>query len=178
MKSLYRLLISWYELSDNALPRWLREKVESDPGLQDTIRLEKSLSAELKHGGDELSREPNPFLKDRILRALDEADRIPESNTSWVKWATVGGAACLAAVVVWNADLSFESEKPGNDIAQIIEIIGDVDREALQSSPNPLGAELNNVILDARGAIGFLASNFVPRSLLEDETVTANPGEA
>jgi len=164
MKSLDGLLITWYELSDKPLPQWLKRKCDSDPSLQDRLRMEQSLTAELKHGVEEKVREPNPFLKERILRAIDEADRIPEQTTPWLRGAVLAGSACLVAALVWQVSVLNVAENDLGDFNSIT--LYDIAKDAQSDWIIPLDQEIEYVVSDARGALDFIASNFLPSSML------------
>lgn len=137
-------------------------------------------------------------LADRVLRqiaeedyqAAREAEETAGRSLGWFAlWrnASLAALACMAVVasVVW-----FErGEEPGPGPAPIGEVVkpriivvetplplpelpkvaGLAKLESTLARPNPLDQEIEYMIADAKGALGFLANSFVPSQFLADE---------
>jgi len=182
-----KLLTRWYLATDSELPEWLRRECEKDEELKALWRKENALTASLANERPaEEDVEVSPFLEGKILRAIDEAQRDPDPSSGKV-WSlgplfTMAGLAACAALAVLFA---LRSPQPSIDapetaaaveetaVREAVTGLASVDFkrvEALASSDwkNPLDAEMENVLVDGKRALNFLADSFVPKRVAED----------
>ena len=183
-RMLHRLLIKWYLASDSELPKWLREKCEKDETLNALWKEENSLTGALSSSRPkEEDVEVSPFLEGRILRAIEEEEREAERpQRSWDLGFvyTIGGLAAVAAaatIIFSNAPLSPTPEGglAAEDAALVESAVSglasvDLDSVTLVQPDwqNPLDREIENVLVDGKRALSFLAANFVPSDVVEE----------
>ena len=184
-RMLHRLLIKWYLAIDSELPKWLREKCEKEETLKALWKEENSLTGALSNSRPkEDDVDVSPFLEGRILRAIEEEQREAERpRQSWGLGPlyTFGGLAAVAAVVtiiVSNAPLSPTPEGglAAEDAALVesaVSGLASVDLDSVNQLvqpdwQNPLDREIENVLVDGKRALSFLAENFVPSDVVEE----------
>ncbi len=121
----------------------------------------------MKSNPERTQIDPNPFLENRIARALDELEPLGFSPIPW-KEISIGIAACVAVALV----SQFVGNRERFEEPLVVELpveaepgAGLVSRQS--DWRNPLDQEIENVMEDAKGAIDFLAQNFLPSSVLK-----------
>ena len=184
-RMLHRLLIKWYIACDSELPRWLSEKCEKDEDLKALWKEENSLTGALASSRPkEEDVEVSPFLEGKILRAIEESEREAEQpRQSWGLGLvyTIGGLAAVAAavtIIFSNAPLSPTPEGglAAEDAALVEDAVSGLASVDLASVnqlvqpdwKNPLDREIENVLVDGKRALSFLAENFVPSDVVEE----------
>ena len=171
-KRIQRILISWYSISDNPLPKWLQRACDKDIGLQLDLEEERRLTQALKSEYEEPVEELDDGFARAVFNELDEKPTpLPEAGP-W-KEIAIGVAACVAIALAlqWkggpfeteNGDLVHETSLESRDISQVLSL-AEIDWK------NPLDEEMENVLADAQGAVDFLTESFLPSS------VTLPPG--
>lgn len=177
--SIYKALINWYQSSDKPLPQWLERACAKDAEL----RKEQAFGEELTRA---LKKSPNgsePFEADsmaaKVLNQITEedylSDKEAESGSAWGAWVRNAGMAAAAFAVAVAGYQFLDMEKPGGDEAEVVTVVNAEEAtdglldEIPEDWKNPLDQEIEYIVSDAKGALGFLASTFVPSSYLADE---------
>ncbi len=175
---IYKFLINWYQASDKELPAWLERACKKD----------KRLSRE-KGFGDELTRElqkrPNgstsihaDSMASRVLKQIAEEDYLAEQeeerSSAWGAWVRNAGmaVAALAVVLAGYHYLDTDPDLVGEGSAvTVVENRTATDGllEIAEGWKNPLDQEIEYIVSDAKGALGFLADSFVPSAYLKKE---------
>ncbi len=182
--SFQKILVRWYHASDKPLPGWLERACGRDPALARERDAETALSERFHQDVRPARHDASPFLAGRVARALNEPQPARSSPArARLSWVVAAGAACALALVVsrWNhfgkggdfppdpthAGLVAASTEPPRSAsaASAAQLAADVRKEA--GWVNPLDQEINHVIADARGALRFLATSFLPTGALE-----------
>ncbi len=178
-KPIYKILINWYQASDKELPAWLERACENDPSLSQ----ERQFGDELTRALQKRPNDSTPFegasMASRVLRQITEEDYLAEreqgeSAPVWGAWVRNLGmaAAALAVALVGYQYLDTKSVVDG-DGGTVAIVENDMSTDGLLEVAtdwkNPLDQEIEYIVSDAKGALGFLASTFVPSSYLKDE---------
>ncbi len=161
------------------MPSWLKRRLSSDPELKERLEREKEITRKLSNR-DSDNVGPSPYLVERIIANLDGAERTSETVFSW-KQIPAALAACLAVFVAfqWNG----QNEESDSHIARETVHDRDATTWAVDDVPmfqaegllanadwkNPLDQEIEHVLNDAKGAVGFLAESFLPSTILGTE---------
>lgn len=185
--SFQKILIRWYHASDKPLPRWLDRACERDPALARERDAEAMLTQRFRQDARPAACEASPFLAGRVVRALKEPTRSsPSPLRAGLPWLVAAGAACALALVVsrWNFQEGGGDIQPGSNHPQIAATTTEPQAGsslALTVQPatglgkggtwvNPLDQEIDHVIADARGALNFLATSFLPTGAMEKKS--------
>ena len=189
-RTLYTFLINWYQASDKPLPGWLKRACDSDETMAQERRFGDELTASLR----QKPKEGNPFgessLASKVHQRITEEDfEAEQSETSegygfvrFFQYAGLAAAACLVAAIAFKFTQSGpgenESLDKGGMVAGVDEIPMTLNPDLVELGEawiNPLDQEIEYVLSDAKGALDFLKSSFVPSSYLKDgprETVS------
>lgn len=143
---------------------------------------EKTLGDDLTRSLQKHQNDSTPFEYDsmasRVLKQIAEedylADREKESSPLWGVWVKNAGMA-VAALAVAFAGVQFLDT--GSDIdgdsGMVVMVPDDTATDGLleiaSTWKNPLDQEIEYIVSDAKGALGFLAAGFVPSSYLQEE---------
>ncbi|MFO1448836.1 MAG: hypothetical protein U1F61_11830 [Opitutaceae bacterium] len=173
-----RFLVRWYQASDQPLPPWLDRATRHDSCLSATRAEEELLTSHLRAHPAAPGIEASPFLKSKVLHALARESAGQDRSRS-VRWimpsAAVAGALALGLLLAatW---LSRSPNQPSvstpSALAAVHPTPGTAPAvSAAQPVPeawsNPLDDEMDKVVADARGAVRFLASAFLPSESLD-----------
>lgn len=190
-RMIYRILVNWYLASDKELPAWLKRACRQDKTLADELTAGDELTAALKSRPKE--RVPSlgsDSITSKVMMRITEEDYAAEqesldkeSGTAWVGWARTLGAAAVACVIAvigiqnWMTQhgdkiapdngIVVTSTQPVDGIVEDAEIKADELLELGAQWKNPLDQEIEYVLSDAKGALDFLATNFVPSGILK-----------
>lgn len=176
---LYTFFIRWYSAQGKPLPRWVESACEKNADLHRERTLEDELSRQLKVSPEARQAHSDVAeLSAQVLAALREEvgtpspDSMPQSAPT-LNWRIV--AFPLAAAAAIALLITFSHPRLGEDPAIIdggitvaaVSNLPDFEIIDVETSPwkNPLDQEVENVLTDAKGAMGFLASSFLPSSL-------------
>lgn len=173
--SIYRILINWYQASDRDLPAWLERACEKD----ESLLSEKCFGEELTRELQKLPNDSTSFGEDRlaarVLKQIAEedylADQAKEDFPAWGTWVRNAGMAVAALAVVVAGYQYLDTDKEvGAEVATVESSPATDDLIDIPKDwKNPLDQEIEYIVSDAKGALGFLANNFVPSSYLEEE---------
>lgn len=178
MKPLYRILINWYQASDKELPAWLQRACQKDPSLAQERAFGETLTRELrKPRSDESASFEGDSMAARVLKQIAEEDyhaaQEEEASPLWGAWVRNAGMGVAALAVVFAAYqyLDTDSQIEGGEIAAIQENATATDGllEISEDWKNPLDQEIEYIVSDAKGALGFLANTFVPSTYLKEK---------
>ncbi|MBK1877733.1 hypothetical protein [Pelagicoccus mobilis] len=176
-KPLYKALINWYQASDKSLPAWLDRACEKDPEL----RGEKTFGDELTRALQTPPKGVAPIERDsmaaRVLKQITEEDYLAEQAEAekapfWGAWVRNAGMAAAAFAIALAGYQFLNTEK--TDPSQIEIVSNEQSSEGVLDElrgdwKNPLDQEIEYIVSDAKGALGFLATTFVPSSYLSEE---------
>lgn len=181
-------LIRWRQASDQPLPAWLDRACRHDPRLQAEREHGQALSQALRGLARPVELPVSPSLEQRIRRSLTATPR-PSSRSLADFWNATGlaTAACAALALVVALVLFQRYGTPDTSLQAVTPTSPD-SRPAPSARPdliastvidttsavvsgqvpwaNPLRQEMSNVMADARGAMRFLAGNFLPSSMM------------
>lgn len=175
MKTFFqKVLIRWFHASDRPLPGWLARACECTPELAKERDAEGSLSRRLGSDARPAQRGASPYLAQRVAGAVREVPKGHESGRwSLLPQITWVAAACVVALLVVrldflggpekgtaDADTSVAAIAPASSSISAVHAASPGDR--LPGWVNPLDQEVDDVIADARGALQFLATSFLP----------------
>lgn len=178
MTPLYKLLIHWYQASDKELPAWLERACQGDQRL----RREKAAGDELTGALRRRPRsDPHPqeeTMTARVLTQIAEEDyragQEAASAPAWAAWTRAAGmaVAALAVALVGYQYLNTDPEVAAEAAPATVAERGPATAPLIELPRDwktPLDQEIEYIVSDAKGALGFLANSFVPSSYLEDE---------
>lgn len=179
-QAIYRFLINWYQVSDKPLPQWLKNACKQDANLDFEQELGESLTRSLKKDPNVETFASESSMASRVMLQITEEDyqaEQQEPERSWAgvfRGATYVAAACFVAVIAFNvwtgsnsnnfpevSDMAFTAVDGPTDFAEI--------GTELLSMQNPLDQELEYMLSDAKGALDFLTTSFVPSSFIKSE---------
>ncbi|EDY83450.1 hypothetical protein VDG1235_3077 [Verrucomicrobiia bacterium DG1235] len=180
-KPLYKILINWYQASDKPLPKWLEQACQKDETLANERDFGDELTLVLKKRPNDSMSIAEDSMASRVLRQITEEDYLAEQERTngvsvWAGWIRSAGmaAAALALTVVAYQFLNTDRELPNEENAitvvangQATDGIADDLLTVSEDWKNPLDQEIEYIVSDAKGALGFLATNFVPSSYLK-----------
>lgn len=180
-KAIYRLLINWYQASDNPLPAWLERACDKDANLANERGFGDELTRALKRHPNDGMPPAEGSMASRVLRQLAEEDYCAEQEQrsaspawgAWVRGAGISVAAVALALAAYrfldtsNSRLGGEGDVIAIDENQATDGLGEDLLELGENWKNPLDQEIDYIVSDAKGALGFLATSFVPSSYLK-----------
>lgn len=205
-RAVLKTLISWYQTTDQVLPKWLERACQKDPAL-----------AEEKAHGDQLTgllsqkpREPKEFagsnLSARVMRQITEenyeAEQAETRSVNWsvlVRWSGITAVACMLGIVgvqLWLQDQSPEQagyvntpEAASSDATTTASTTDSSDAAPLPNLrpemlridddwSNPLDKEIGYVVSDAKEALDFLTDRFIPKRYLDEARIYRKDREA
>ncbi len=188
---LYSLLIRWYATNDSQLPQWLFTACQRDQSLWKLYELENKLSESLSQSSGNKNHEGvRPELTEKILAAIREESLTitshPEKRNhfkrNWKLGIAFAGVSGLTALIVLSVLSTVTMDENSIELAVSAQtpttLVSDDLFETPKDWENPLDREIDNVIADARGAFGFLASNFLPSGITEELLETESQGDA
>lgn len=173
------------------LPPSLERHLRECPGCDAWFRVHSDLIRRLRQAAtEETAPEPPPFLRAKILRAVDEA---PRPRAAWREWWTLPlpqtGAALATAAVVALAVFHFQQDEPpvqpkpgtaksaaapGSETpvssSRLFPEVAD-GRELWQTAArleHPLQREMTLLKEDALTALNALREGLVPENLIEE----------
>ncbi|MBP7143080.1 MAG: hypothetical protein KBA71_14310 [Opitutaceae bacterium] len=171
---LQKLLIRWCHVNDKPLPDWLARACERTPALAKERDVEGALSRRLRSDVRPAQSGASPYLAQRVAGAIREIPKARESS----KWSilpqiTWVAAACVVALVavrldflggrkVMTPDLETRQTAVVSTSASLPEPQVASPSAGIPGWVNPLDQEVEDVIADARGALHFLATSFLP----------------
>ncbi len=165
-KAIYRILINWYQATGTSLPDWLRRACERDEELQQSVLTGEELTNTLRKAP---KPQPPPLpegqLSDRVMRevARETASGREKATASFLSPIGYAAAALVALLVLGRFFVGKEESIPIHEEQPIAVAEPVLDLEVLSTDwKNPLEQEMEYVLSDARGALDFLAENFVP----------------
>lgn len=184
-QALYRFLINWYQAGDKPLPRWLEQASEKDKSLAKERAFGDELTRSLRERPNEAPRIAEDSMVSRVMRQITEEDYqaeqsrgpVGEASGGWLRTAGLVAMACAAialAVQVWlprSGDDVPVTPIAGVDHEVTEELVDALEADKLlalgEDWKNPLDQEIEYVISDAKGALDFLATSFVPSGMLK-----------
>lgn len=185
INAVYRFLIDWHLSNDSSVPEWLAKKAEKDAALSQYLDGELGLNRLLsapKHNPQTGSSQSD--LAERILAKLDsdEEDESPVVMNPPIPFRTItyslGGVAAILVlgISLWNKDVILEEDSPVVTVATVTEVKPtpanttlSVDLEKINEDwKNPLDQEIEFVVSDARDALRFLATSFLPEEIAKE----------
>lgn len=178
-KPIYRILINWYQASDKDLPGWLERACQKDTELSQEKALGDELTQTLQKRPNGIASPEGDSMAARVLRQIAEedylAERESEASAGWGAWIRNSGMA-IAAFAVALAAYQFLDTSTGigegeGGLAVITENAASTEGliDISEDWKNPLDQEIEYIVSDAKGALGFLATTFVPSSYLAEE---------
>ncbi|MDQ8184055.1 hypothetical protein [Pelagicoccus sp. SDUM812002] len=178
MTPIYKFLINWYQASDKDLPAWLERACRSDKALSKEKAFGDVLTRELQRRPSHSGSFSGDSMAARVLRQIAEEDYAAEQENSrsplWGAWIRNAGmaVAALAVVLAGYQYLNTDDEMDGE--AGVVAVVEDNSAsdgilEIAEDWKNPLDQEIEYIVSDAKGALGFLANSFVPSSYLQEE---------
>ena len=183
--AIYRFLINWYQSSDKPLPAWLKRACDANSELRDEQTFGEELTRSLKKRPSSETRYQSSDMTARVMRRITEenfqADQreFASRRGGFLRSAGWAVAACAVAILgfqAWNSsDVGPVPSGNGGDgppIAEVEDAGSGLETLALQDAldgdwKNPLDQEIEYVISDAKGALNFLTSSFVPSGMLK-----------
>ena len=160
--------IRWWDAlraeADGAPSRWVRQHRLVCLECRVHAAREAALAGQLRAAADLTRQTAPPFLAGRIARNLPSAQ--PIASRSW--WLRPAVATFASALLLTGACLWFvggkTTSRPAIARTEPAGLIPAPERllELGQQLDQPLNAELDAVVRDARSAVQFLASNFLP----------------
>ncbi|HRE80774.1 MAG TPA: hypothetical protein PLN52_06985 [Opitutaceae bacterium] len=193
-----RFLIRWYQVSDRPLPGWLQRACDCDPRLAAELSAELGVTERLRVDARPPVIDPSPYLAARVNYAVKDsmARRGSFAVRNGFRMAALAGAVCLALLLFsrWPAPSSGTITDPrlattestltlnpsGRETVGIksgdaaVATVASPDARAVTGAApalnweNPLDQEVNLVIADAKDAVRFLTTSFLPRSALAE----------
>lgn len=188
-RAILRFLAEWRQAADQPLPGWLERACRRDPQLSQELQAGIRLTAELRRDPRERRLDRPSGLAGRVFGELAAESAAASKTRRPQAFAWVGVAACAALLAA--VALRFESEEPrapGGEPLAAVEIPTTLELAASQEHlaafealgrewVNPLDQEIGYVIADARNALDFLKSSFVPSGYLERRNEDARAAE-
>lgn len=191
-KAVCRFLINWYQASDAPLPAWLQRASDKDATLAEERDLGDSLTRSLRQSPNESEDFGADSMAARVMRQITEENYLAEQEErsqfawgGWMRGASLAACACVIAVLAVQFGVFRSSDKIDSDTIQVSPTgelassamsvegsVGDALLPLASDWKNPLDQEIEYVISDAKGALGFLADNFVPKSMLKKASDT------
>jgi hypothetical protein len=157
-----------------AAQRHLREC----PACRQFYQLECELTRRLAAGAEDHAKSPSPFLRGKIMTSLDRPreEAAPAHHVLRLGWVTALLVIGLAWFTLSSLRTVQHSNRQGGQPAplslqtapeprHIPPLTGRNIFEWSKALDEPLEAEMNSVVSDARTAIQLLAQNFLPDSL-------------
>lgn len=183
MKTIYKFMIKWYFSIEKEVPRWLEKKANSNRELAVYLRGEKEFNALLSGSLRQQRNVESEDLAASILKAVEDSSKsTPESVVIDARKyfrPLVLSTAGIAALLVLTFSLRNGSERVEVESVDEVQLaqVERVDEKApfvvKTSWKNPLDQEIEYVVSDAKGALLFLANNFLPKDYadaLEDSS--------
>lgn len=192
-KAIYRLLINWYQASDKPLPAWLSRACDSDRELS----MERDQGEILTRSLKKRPQEPDAYRGDdmtaRVMRQITEQayfaeqEGMAKQKGGFLRIAGLTGVACALAIVgfqFWQTGGLDDSQLGGEGPAVVVHedsgsnsntssgsgADGGLNLQVLEGDwKNPLDQEIEYVISDAKGALDFLTTSFVPSGMLKKQ---------
>lgn len=177
-KAIYRRLINWYQVSDRELPKWLDAACEKDASLAQERRFGDELTHALQKRPNHQGSCEGPSMAARVLKQIAEedylAERAPDAASVWSSWIRPAGVAMAVCAFAFAAYQYLDTNSGLDDeVGTAIAVRENVATDALPEMPadwkNPLDQEIENIVSDAKGALGFFAATFVPSSYLNED---------
>lgn len=177
----YTFLIRWYSAQSKPLPQWLDRASTVDTDLAVVRSEEETLSDALKLGSEPSASVLDPVaMSAKIMASLDESgerddfeetgSEEPSGGSVWrVVALPLAVAAAVAVFLTLGVSMQQSEGVPPVSFTEVqIEDVESTPADVeVASWQNPLDAEVENVLADAKGAVGFLASTFLPSSLAQ-----------
>lgn len=178
-KTIQTFLINWYQASDKPLPKWLERACEKDRSLALERELGDELTTSLKQRPNGSSPIAGDSMAARVMRQITEedyaADQEMDRKASWGGWVRSAGMA-MAVVALVAVAIQFLDTNTQGPIDNVVVKTTDPSPAANPETDlleigtdwkNPLDQEIEYIVSDAKGALGFLANSFVPSSYLK-----------
>ncbi len=174
-------LIRWHLASDNPLPPWLERACRRSTVLATARDEEQRLTTGLRATPPSPQSGISPQFEGRLLRTLRTTPAVQTRGFNRPSPALIGGgllaAAALTIAVIHTRSIPATSEDPAtttvalspppiDDAAPSIDVAQAKTLRPGDFGPGALERELQYVLADAKGALRFLASNFLPSDLL------------
>lgn len=167
-------MISFATDEARSLPRLSRGHVQRCASCRRLLESENDLAARLVDDSERHRRSASPFLHAKIMARLNRhpvaaAPRLELRLSAWSVAALV--IAVVFAGVVWKQNMpSFDqpiarrqAERTAEELSALIRLPGEVQLpDWSRKLDQPLEAELQLVVTDAKTAITFLADSFLP----------------
>lgn len=177
-KLLFKFAINWYEVSEKPLPAWLDLACEKD----ESLSRERDFGAELTRDLKKLPNDTPPTesgnLTARVLKQLAEEDYLAEqasrsdSNSGgWLRMAGMATAAIAVAFFGIQMLNTFDEVPVDGGAAVAVKDTTATDGllDVAADWNNPLDQEIDYIVADAKGALDFLTTTFVPSSFLQEK---------
>lgn len=176
-KILQRALVNWYQVSEKPLPRWLKRACDKDSELGKEKAFGEELTRALRKRPNDSGSSVGDNMAARVLNQISEEDyrahQEESASGNWGVWLRSSGfaAAVLTMGLVMYQFLG--TDVADSDSEAEVLVVNEDDATAGSSDEmaedwqNPLDQEMDYIVADAKGAIGFLASSFIPSSYLE-----------
>ncbi|MDQ8203089.1 hypothetical protein [Pelagicoccus sp. SDUM812003] len=187
-QAINRFLINWYQASDKPLPKWLRAACSKDNALEEELRRGDELTRCLRKRSETSNTAWEcEGMANRVMTQITREDYAAElarkeedapASSAWVPWVRSIGSGAIACAIAIYAVQNWMSHRqdvetatqivqalPDDASVETVEDLGDNLLEMGAGWKNPLDQEIEYVLSDAKGALGFLADSFVPSSL-------------
>lgn len=185
----YRLIISHNGDEEKDLPARVHRHLKSCAPCRNYFELQTTIAMRLAREAAPLRVDPPPNLQRRIAAGVAQADRAREPQGSLWKWSLAGAAAAVAAVVfALQPFRQMEAPALATNLAPEFkavetELLGPANQwpsgQTLikwgQSLDQPLHAELNSVVQDAKTAVHLISQNFLPETLYAANSASWRP---
>lgn len=181
--ALKRFLLRWYQASDQPLPAWLERACVCDPRLRADRDAEAGLTQRLRTEPRPPSIEASPYLAARVNYGVktSKARRAIFDVSKGFRMAALAGVVCVAFLLLSRWPVSEAPTETGLGMAKTTPdsaslaplnsvvpavISGESSGGSAKASlwENPLDQEVNLVLADAKGAVRFLATRFLPKA--------------
>ena len=166
--------------SEQTLPAWTRKHIDECDKCRRFYETESQLIERLVESASDPREETSPFLRAKIMAAVRREEPSPLRPSLRLSWAA-GVAVALVLVSVLSIQVlqNFKNTSGTSDVARrnlvdpdgpLAPVLTLASREKLfelsRNLDQPLEAELQFVVSDARAAIQTLAYNFLPEGCM------------
>lgn len=181
-KRFYSFLVRWCSIQGNPLPAWLTRACGEDPRLRAEHLSEEVLSADLREQRIPAQVHPDAgALSAKILAALraegkTSSERRLETSTMVSVWKVVVCPVAAAIGVAFFLTIRVSTSSGHVPEAALVSVDRVFEAPAGDTGlmeagwagwVNPLDREVEYVLEDAKGAVAFLASSFLPRRVTQ-----------
>lgn len=166
--------------SEQTLPDWTRKHIDKCDNCRRFYETESRLIERLVESASDSVEESSPFLRAKIMAAVRREESSPSRPSLRLSWVVCGAAALILVSVASLQFLqNFNSQSgtsvvvaenlidPEGPLAPVLTLANrDKLFELSRNLDQPLEAELQFVVSDAKAAIQTLAYNFLPEQVV------------